>query len=177
LLFEGIVLSLHHEHFMNLALEQAHVAAQHGDVPVGAVLVREGNIVAFGHNRREIDGDPTAHAEIVALRSAAKDQGHWRLDGTTLYVTMEPCAMCAGALVNARIQTLVFGTLDAKAGACGSLMNICQDSRLNHRLVIASGILQKESSNILKEFFRLRREQKRLVRELKRNDGSQIDGN
>ena len=102
---------------MKLALEQARVAAGHGDVPVGAVLVYKDRIIAVGCNRRELDADPTAHAEIVVLRKAAKDQGHWRLENSTLYVTLEPCPMCAGALVNARVQTLVFGALDPKAGA------------------------------------------------------------
>ena len=146
---------------MNLALEQAREAAHHGDVPVGAILVREGKVVASGHNRREIDGDPTAHAEVVVLREAAKDLGHWRLEGCTLYVTLEPCPMCAGALVNARVPKLVFGAFDPKAGASGSLMNLCQDSRLNHRLEILSGVLEEECSSILKDFFRLRRRQKR----------------
>lgn len=155
---------------MLLALEQAREAAQHGDVPVGAILVREGKVVALGHNRREIDGDPTAHAEIVALREAALDLGHWRLEGCTLYVTLEPCPMCAGALVNARIPNLVFGAFDPKAGATGSLMNICQDPRLNHRLEILNGVLAEECSSILKEFFRSRRRQKREEKKLRCND-------
>ena len=141
-------------HWMSEALAEARIAAEQGDVPVGAVVVKDGEIIGRGHNRREIDGDPLAHAEIIALRQASESIEGWRLVGCSLYVTLEPCAMCAGALVNSRIDTLVFGTRDPKAGFCGSLGSLVTDERLNHRLGIREGVLQEECSSILKRFFK-----------------------
>ena len=148
-------------HWMSEALEEARVAAAHGDVPVGALIVKDGRVIGRGHNRREIDGNPLAHAELIALKQAAEIVEGWRLIGCTLYVTLEPCAMCSGALVNSRVDTLVFGTRDPKAGFCGSIGNLVSDERLNHRLEIREGILQKECSEVLKNFFRDLREGRR----------------
>jgi tRNA(adenine34) deaminase len=143
--------------WMRLALEEARGAAAAGDVPVGAVVVRDGALVARARNRREADGDPTAHAEVVALREAARALGRWYLDGATVYVTLEPCPMCAGALVLARVARLVFGPPDPRAGAAGTLYNIVQDHRLNHRLAVTPGVLADESAELLRAFFRARR--------------------
>ena len=145
------------EEFMRRAIDQACAALAHDDVPVGAVVVRDGVVIAARHNEREVSGDPTAHAEILALRDAAAAIGHWRLDDCTLVVTLEPCPMCAGALVNARVPTLVFGAFDPKAGAAGSLMNIAADQRLNHRVAIRSGVLADDCAALLVEFFAARR--------------------
>lgn len=127
------------------------------DVPVGALCVFEGEVVSRAHNRREIDGDPTAHAEVLALRAAAETLGRWRLDGLMLYVTLEPCPMCAGALWLARIDRLVYGARDAKAGACGSLFDTVRDPRLNHRPQVRSGVLADDCAALLQEFFSTRR--------------------
>jgi tRNA(adenine34) deaminase len=127
------------------------------DVPIGAVCVRDNQIIGRGHNRREAEGDPTAHAEVLALRDAAQTLGSWRLEGVTLYVTLEPCPMCAGALWLARVDRLVFGAWDEKAGACGSLFDIPRDPRLNHRLQVRGGVLEEECKTLLKEFFQQRR--------------------
>jgi tRNA(adenine34) deaminase len=140
--------------WMRLALAEASVAAAAGDIPVGAVVVRDGAVIGRGGNRRERDGDPLAHAELVALREAAARVSGWRLDGCTVYATLEPCPMCAGALVNSRVKRLVYGAADPKAGYCGSLGNLVQDPRLNHRLEVDSGVLAEESSRLLREFFR-----------------------
>lgn len=145
------------ERFMDAAYAEAVVAAQHGDVPVGAVIVIEGRVVARGQNRREVASDPTAHAEVVALRHAAQRLGRWRLHDATLYVTLEPCPMCAGALVNARIRRLVFATPDPKAGAIASLYQFGSDGRLNHRFEVTAGPRQHECALLLKEFFKVRR--------------------
>ena len=142
---------------MQLALDQARAAEQHGDVPVGAVVMRGGVVVAARHNERELTGDPTAHAEVLALRDAAAVIGHWRLHECTLYVTLEPCAMCAGAVVNARVDRLVYGADDPKAGAVRSLYAIADDTRLNHRADVAGGVLAEASSQLLKAFFAARR--------------------
>lgn len=139
--------------FMGLALAEADRAAALGEVPVGAVVVREGTVVGRGYNRREIDGDPLAHAEILALHQAAHATEGWRLIGCTLYVTLEPCAMCAGALVNARVERLVFGARDPKAGFCGSLGDLVREPRLNHRLEVVVGVRGEECSALLKGFF------------------------
>jgi tRNA(adenine34) deaminase len=142
------------------ALALADRAAELGEVPVGCVLVNaEGLVVATGHNLRETDSDPTAHAEVVALRAAAKALGSWRLDGHTLFVTLEPCAMCAGALVNARIARVVWGCDDPKAGACATLFSIGQDLRLNHRFEMTKGVLENECAERLRRFFALLRAQ------------------
>ncbi len=143
---------------MRLALEEADAAAQAGDVPVGAVLVdAAGALLARGRNRREVDQDPTAHAEIDALRAAARARGDWHLNGCTLYVTMEPCPMCAGALVNARVARLVYGCTDLKAGAVDTLFTIGKDPRLNHRFEVTAGVLADECAAALKRFFTERR--------------------
>ncbi len=139
---------------MREALAEADRAAAHGDVPVGAVIVdATGSVIGRGHNRRELDGDPTAHAEIVAIRKAAATRGHWRLDDCTLYATLEPCAMCAGALVNARVARLVFGAADPKAGAVVTLFGIGADKRLNHRFEVQPGVLADASAERLRLFF------------------------
>lgn len=148
------------EQFMREALFEAEKAADLKEVPVGAVIVAGGEIIARAHNLRETTGDPTAHAEVLALREAARINKHWRLTGMSLYVTLEPCTMCAGALVLARINRLIFGAADPKAGAVGSLMNLVQDPRLNHRVEVTAGILGDECGKILKEFFRERRKNK-----------------
>jgi tRNA(adenine34) deaminase len=140
--------------FMQKALAAARQAADLGEIPVGAVVTLAGQIVGRGYNRREVDGDPLAHAEILAIRQAAADGRGWRLSGCTLYVTLEPCAMCAGALVASRIDRLVFGAADPKAGYCGSLGNLVQDPRLNHRLVVTGAVLADESAELLRGFFR-----------------------
>ena len=139
--------------WMQEALVEARRAAAIGEVPIGAVVVREGEVLGRGYNRREIDGDPLAHAEILAIRQAAGQMGGWRLTGCTMYVTLEPCPMCAGALVASRIERLVYGAADPKAGYCGSLGNIVQDPRLNHRLEVTAGVLEGESADLLRGFF------------------------
>ena len=148
---------MHDTAAMRIALAEAHRAMQHGDVPVGAVVVRNGEVIAAAHNERELRNDPTAHAELLALRVAAERIGSWRLTDCTLVVTLEPCAMCAGAIVNSRIATVVFGAPDLKAGALGSLYNLAADPRLNHTPVVRHGILASDSSGVLAEFFRERR--------------------
>lgn len=142
---------------MGLALDEAAAATRHGDVPVGAVVLRDGEVIASRHNERERSGDPTAHAEVLALRDAAEVAGSWRLDGTTLVVTLEPCPMCAGALVAARVDAVVFGAADPKAGACGSLYNLCADPRLNHEAEVVAGVRADEAAALLADFFRQRR--------------------
>jgi tRNA(adenine34) deaminase len=142
---------------MDLALAAASRAGASGEVPVGAVVVFDGRVVATAANRREADGDPTAHAEILALREAAAALGSWRLTGASLFVTLEPCPMCAGALVAARVGRLVFGATDPKAGACGSLYNLCADPRLNHELPITAGVRGRECAELLSGWFEARR--------------------
>ncbi len=141
------------ERFMRAAIGEAHDAYDEGEVPIGAVIVRGGRIVGRGHNQREGLNDPTAHAEMIALTAAASAVGSWRLDDCTIYVTLEPCAMCAGALVLSRIQRLVYGPSDAKAGACESLYAIPTDERLNHRVDTTAGVLADEGARLLREFF------------------------
>jgi tRNA(adenine34) deaminase len=142
---------------MGLALDEAARAVDHGDVPVGAVVVRDGEVVAQRHNERELSGDPTAHAEVLALRDAAAVVGGWRLEGTTLVVTLEPCPMCTGALLAARVDRVVFGAADPKAGACGSLYNLCVDPRLNHEAEVVAGVRADEAAVLLTAFFGDRR--------------------
>ena len=146
------------EQFMRLAIEQAKIAQENGDVPIGAVIVHQSQIIGKAYNQREQLQDPTAHAEIIALTQAAAALENWHLNGCTMYVTLEPCPMCAGALVLARIERLVFGCSDPKTGACGSLYNIVQDERLNHRIEVKSGVLADECSELLQQFFQNRRE-------------------
>lgn len=140
--------------YMQLALEKARLAPALGEVPIGAVLVLDGQVLAQVHNFREVWQDPTAHAEVVAIREAATRLGTWRLTGTTLYVTVEPCSMCAGAIIQSRISRLVFGAKDPKAGACGSVFNLPDERRLNHRVQVLGGILERESQELLQTFFR-----------------------
>ena len=142
---------------MRLALAEAGEAVRHGDVPVGAVALAGGRVVARRHNERERRSDPVAHAELLALQDAAAALGTWRLDGVTLVVTLEPCPMCAGALVAARVGRLVFGAADPKAGACGSLYNLCADPRLNHEVAVTASVLAPEAARLLSEFFASRR--------------------
>ncbi len=139
---------------MMMALEEAEKARNIGEVPIGAVVVKNGVVVGRGYNKTETEKDPTMHAEMEAIRQAAKTLGGWRLIGCDIYVTCEPCSMCAGAIVWSRIENLYIGTMDPKAGACGSVFNIVQETKLNHNVNIKTGILQEECSRILKEFFK-----------------------
>jgi tRNA(adenine34) deaminase len=145
------------EEAMELALGEARVATEHDDVPVGAVVLLDGEVIAARHNEREVTGDPTAHAEILAIRDASAHIGHWRLLGCTLVVTLEPCAMCAGAMVNARLGRLVFGAHDPKAGASGSVFDLTNTNELNHRVPVTSGVMADECGQVLKAFFATRR--------------------
>lgn len=142
---------------MALAIAEATKALAHGDVPVGALVVRNGEVIAQRHNERELSGDPTAHAEILALRDAAVVVGSWRLEDCTLVVTLEPCVMCGGALVNGRVKRLVYGAADLKAGACLSLYNVCDDPRLNHRVEVEPGVAAEECAALLTDFFAAQR--------------------
>ena len=144
--------------WMREALVEAERALAHGDVPVGAVAVRDGKIIGRGHNRKEADGDPTAHAEMIALREAARTLGGWRLVGVTLYCTLEPCPMCAGAMVSARLPRLVYGADDPKAGAVGSVVELLRDPRFNHRVAVTRGVLAGEAQALLERFFARLRE-------------------
>ncbi|MBA3437243.1 MAG: nucleoside deaminase [Thermoleophilaceae bacterium] len=142
---------------MRLALREAERAIEHDDVPVGCVVAAGGEVVACAHNERELRADPTAHAEVLALREASRHLGSWRLDGAVLYVTLEPCAMCAGAIVLARMPRVVFATTDPKAGAAGSVLDVLAEPRLNHRPVVAGGLLATEAAGMLRSFFAARR--------------------
>ena len=145
------------EYWMRMAIREAERALEHDDVPVGAVVVHGGELIGAGHNERELRQDPTAHAEMIALRAAARHLGHWRLLDTVLYVTLEPCAQCAGAIVLGRVPRLVYGTVDPKAGAAGSVLNILAEPRLNHRPEVAGGLLARECAALLVDFFSSRR--------------------
>ena len=145
------------DYFMRLALREAERALEHEDVPIGAVLVRDGEVVAAGHNERELRQDPTAHAEVIALREAARLAGTWRVLDAVLYVTLEPCAMCAGAIVLARVPRVVYGASDPKAGACGSVLDVLGEPRLNHRPEVDGGLLAEECGDLLSAFFASRR--------------------
>lgn len=149
---------MNHIAHMTCALDEARLAAAAGEVPIGAALVVEDAVVARAHNRREVWQDPTAHAELIAIREAAAQLRTWRLVGGTLYVTMEPCAMCIGAAILARIDRVVFGVRDPKGGACGSVLNIPEEKRLNHRIEVIGGVLEEESRELLQGFFRGLRE-------------------
>jgi tRNA(adenine34) deaminase len=153
---DGVFTSTH-EQLMGLALEQARRAESHGDVPIGAVLARDGEPIAAAGNERELRRDATAHAEVLAIRAASEALGGWRLPGTVLYITLEPCAMCAGAIVLARIPEVVFGASDPKAGAAGSVLDILAEPALNHRPLVSGGILEAECSALLRDFFAARR--------------------
>src|SRR3954454_12530883 len=141
------------EYFMRLALREAHAALDHDDVPIGAVVVREGEVIGAAHNERELRQDPTAHAELIALREASRALGSWRVLDAVLYVTLEPCAMCAGAIILARLPRLVYGAADPKAGGCGSVLDVIHEPRLNHRVEVSLGLLADECGAILREFF------------------------
>jgi tRNA(adenine34) deaminase len=145
------------EYFMRLALREAERAAEHDDVPIGCVIAHDGEVLAAAGNERELRADPTAHAEVLALREAGRALGTWRLAGTAMYVTLEPCAMCAGALVLARVPRVVYGAPDPKAGAAGSVLDVLSEPRLNHRPEVAAGLLAEESADLLRNFFALRR--------------------
>ncbi|MDQ3739719.1 MAG: tRNA adenosine(34) deaminase TadA [Actinomycetota bacterium] len=145
------------EWFMRLALREAERALDHDDVPIGCVVVREGEVIGAGRNERELRNDPTAHAEVLALREAAARVGSWRVLESVLYVTLEPCAMCAGAIVLARVPRVVYGTVDPKAGAAGSVLDVLDEPRLNHRPEVAGGLLAEDSADLLRQFFALRR--------------------
>ncbi|WP_274717024.1 tRNA adenosine(34) deaminase TadA [Thermoleophilum album] len=145
------------EYYMRLALREAQRALAHDDVPIGCVVVQRGEVIAAAHNERELRQDPTAHAEVLALREAARRCGSWRLLDTVLYVTLEPCAMCAGAIVLARVPRVVYGAPDPKAGACGSVLDVTGERRLNHRPDVAGGLLADECGEVLRAFFRARR--------------------
>jgi tRNA(adenine34) deaminase len=142
---------------MRLALREASRAPEHDDIPVGAIVVHEGEVIGAAHNERELRADPTAHAEMIALRAAARTQGSWRVLDSVLYVTLEPCAMCAGAIVLARVPRVVFGTTDPKAGAAGSVLDVLAEPRLNHRPQVESGLLAQECGDMLRAFFASRR--------------------
>lgn len=142
---------------MALALAEAQAALDHDDVPVGAVVVHRGAVIASRHNERELRADPTAHAELLAMRDAAERLGQWRLDECTMYVTLEPCAMCAGAMVNGRLGRLVYGADDPKAGAAGSVYSLLEGDRLNHRVDVVAGVLADRGGELLRDFFRARR--------------------
>ncbi len=150
-----------HEHFMKRALEQAGLAREVDEVPVGAIIVRDQQIIAAAHNQTRQLRDPTAHAEMIAITQAAESVGDWRLEKCTLYVTLEPCPMCAGAIVNARIPTVVMGAMDPKAGAAGSVVQLLHEPRLNHRCEMVSGIFASQCGQILTDFFREKRAQKK----------------
>jgi tRNA(adenine34) deaminase len=145
------------EYFMRLALREAEQAVGHDDVPVGCVIAKDGELIAAAPNERELRQDPTAHCEILALREAATKVGHWRLTGASLYVTLEPCAMCAGAIVLARVTRVVYGADDPKAGAAGSVLDVLAEPRLNHRPNVSGGLLAQESADLLRSFFASRR--------------------
>ena len=144
------------ERYLALALKEALAAFDEGEVPVGAIVVLGGQVIGRGHNRREALSDPTAHAELLAITAAANHLGDWRLEGAEIFVTKEPCPMCAGALINARLARLVFGAWDEQAGCCGSLYQLCRDPRFNHQLGVAGGIMEIECQELLQRFFRRR---------------------
>ena len=145
------------DYFMRLALREAEHGLEHEDVPIGAVVVRNGEVLAMAHNERELRQDPTAHAEVIALREAARASGGWRVLDAVIYVTLEPCAMCAGAIVLARVPRVVYGASDPKAGACGSVLDVLGETRLNHRPEVAGGLLAQECAELLSGFFASRR--------------------
>ncbi len=145
---------------MKEAIEEAKKAAKLGEIPIGAIIVKDGDIIGRGHNMTQTNNDPTAHAEMIAIRNATKTIGGWRLIGCEMYVTIEPCSMCAGALVWSRISKLYIGAMDIKAGACGSVFNIVDDDRLNHRIAVEIGLMEDECSSLISDFFRKLRENK-----------------
>jgi tRNA(adenine34) deaminase len=158
-----------YETFMREALLEAKKAEEIGEVPIGAVVVRNGEVIGRGHNLRETTHDPTAHAEIIAIRQASEAVGGWRLNECDLYVTLEPCPMCAGAIIQARIANVIYGTVDPKAGCAGTLMNLLDDERFNHQTAVITGVLQGECAALLSGFFRNLREKRKREKEAKRN--------
>ena len=146
-----------HRYYMGYALEEARIAFEMGEVPIGAVIVKQGKIISATHNMKETWQDPTAHAEVIAMRNASKSIGSWRLSDCTLYVTLEPCPMCAGAIVQARIKQLVYGAPDLKAGAVDSVLNVVENPKLNHRVEVIPGIMSEESKKLMQLFFKQRR--------------------
>ena len=155
---------------MKEALKEAAKAEEIGEVPIGAVIVKDGKVIAKGYNRREVDHRSTAHAELIAIEEACAALEAWRLSGCTLYVTLEPCPMCAGAIIQARLDRVVFGASDPKAGCCGSLMNLLQEDRFNHQTEITSGCMEKECGERLSSFFRALRQKKKQMKDLARNE-------
>jgi tRNA(adenine34) deaminase len=168
----GVIATAAETELMRLALREAEGAAVHGDVPIGAVVARDGGALAAAGNERELRGDPTAHAEVLAIRAAAEALGGWRLHGCELYVTLEPCAMCAGAIVLARLDRVVYATHDPKAGAAGSVLDILADPRLNHRPAVSVGPLGPESAELLRRFFAERRQASEPTSSTRRGDSS-----
>jgi tRNA(adenine34) deaminase len=156
-----MVKNMNDEYYMGLAIEEARKAEALGEVPIGAVIVRDGQVVGRGYNLRETTKDPLAHAELLAIKEASKTMGGWRLIGATLYVTLEPCPMCAGAIVQARLPKIVYGAMDPKAGCAGSLMNLLQEERFNHQVEMMQGVREEECSELLKNFFRSLRERRK----------------
>jgi tRNA(adenine34) deaminase len=157
----AMVRCMNDEYYMSLAIEEAKKAGALGEVPIGAVIVRNGEVVGRGYNLRETGKNPLAHAEIIAIKEASETLGGWRLLDTTLYVTLEPCPMCAGAIVQARIPRVVYGAMDPKAGCAGSLMNLLQEERFNHQVEMVQGVCEEECSALLKDFFRALRERRK----------------
>lgn len=158
-----------HDKYMKAALLEAKKAEQLGEVPIGAVIVKDGQIVGHGYNRRETDNDPTAHAEMIAIREASEQLGSWRLNDCNLYVTLEPCPMCAGAIIQARIDKVVYGTEDPKAGAAGTLLNILQDERFNHQTDMIPGVMREDCRTILTSFFQALRQRKKEQKQNRTN--------
>jgi len=151
-----------HEEYMEKAIEMAELALAHGDVPVGAIIVLNDKIIGMGENKREVDNDPLAHAEVVALRDAAKNTGSWNLSTASMYVTLEPCAMCSGAIINARIKNLYFGAFDGLYGCCGSIYNLPQDKKFNHNANVYGGILNEKCKELLSSYFASKRQEYKL---------------
>jgi tRNA(adenine34) deaminase len=158
-----------HERFMQLALEEARKAEAMGEVPIGAVIVLDGEVIGRGYNLRETNQDPLAHAEMIAIRQAAEHLGSWRLNDCLLYVTLEPCPMCAGAIIQSRVKTVIYGTADPKAGCAGTLMNLLDEKRFNHQTEVITGVMQQECSQILTQFFRDIREKKKALKKRKKD--------
>lgn len=162
------------EQFMCLALEEARLATQEGEVPIGAVVVCDGKPIARAHNRRETNEDPAAHAEFSAMLGASRELGRWRLSGCTVYVTLEPCLMCAGLMINARIDRCVFGAYDPKGGAVGTLYDVSHDERLNHAFEVVGGVLEGECAGLLREFFRRRRAEAKQAKQVAQEHVNQL---
>jgi tRNA(adenine34) deaminase len=163
------------EHFMREAIKEAKIAEDLNEVPIGAVIVMEGKVVARAHNLREIEQNAVAHAELLAIDQACKELGTWRLEEATLYVTLEPCPMCAGAIILSRVKRVVYGAADPKGGCAGTLMNLLEDDRFNHQSEVTSGVLEKECGQMLSDFFRKIRERKKLEKKMKVNNLTKID--